>query len=229
MGFQAGVDHYLIWVDKAEAVLRNYFLDTALWTGLRGETYWRIHTMTESSPRWAAIVRDEMRRRANELEALEARVLAFIARLDMAPGVFAVLDTHVLLHYEPPAQVRWSEVVGQREVRLVLPLRVIEELDEKKYTARADLADRTRRLLSHLRTLLAPTAGLPVALAEGVSIEVPVDDGPRHRPLDADYEILETALGLKATGRPVLLITGDAGLAIRAARESLETVPMPDK
>ena len=56
----------------------------------------------------------------------------------------------------------------------------------------SNLADRARRLLSQLRAQLAPTAGGPVHIRERVTIEVPVEDGPRRRTIDADFEILET-------------------------------------
>jgi hypothetical protein len=228
MGFTPALNHYLSWVNnRVEPTLRNYFLDAGLWTSLRGDAYWHIQRMTESSPRWSELVEGEMKRQAELLETLEATVRSLVARANAAIGVFAVLDTHVLLHYQPPAEVPWPTVVGHAEVRLVLPLRVIEELDEKKYTARDDLADRARRLLSQLRTQLAPTAGLPARLRDRVSIEVPVDDGPRHRPLDADQEVLEVCSDFKALGRPTFLVTGDTGLAIRAANRHLETITMP--
>jgi predicted ribonuclease YlaK len=97
----------------------------------------------------------------------------------------------VLLNFLPPAQVDWPAVIATSPVRLVLPVRVIEELDEKRYIARDDLADRARRLLSQLRAQLALSAGGPTFLREAVTIEVPVDDEPRQRTLDADQEILD--------------------------------------
>ncbi len=153
MGFAPALNHYLSWVNnQVEPILRNYFLDPAVWTPLRGDAYWHIQAMTESSPHWYELVEGEMKRQAEHLESIETMVQSVIERANAAPGAFAVLDTHVLLHYTPPAEVPWPAVVGQPDVRLVLPLRVIEELDEKKYTARDDLADRARRLLSQLQS-----------------------------------------------------------------------------
>jgi len=150
-------------------------------------------------------------------------------RLVAAPGQLTVIDTHVLLHFLPPDQVDWPAVIGAPTVRLVLPLRVVEELDEKKYTARDDLADRARRLLSQLRTQLAPTAGAPTPLRAGVTIEVPVDDGPRPRTVDADHEILDTCRELGLGGQPVVLVTNDTGMALRAGSAGVRVVPMPEQ
>ena len=92
-----------------------------------------------------------------------------------------------------------------------------------------DVADRARRLLSQLWALLGPTAGGPVKIREGVTIEVPVDDGPRQRTLDADQEILNECLMLKALGQAVSLISDDTGLSIRATAQGVTVIPMPEK
>src|SRR5205814_6231219 len=47
------------------------------------------------------------------------------------PCAIAVLDTHVLLHYRLFDEVDWPTLVGAKPVRLVVPLRVVEELDER--------------------------------------------------------------------------------------------------
>jgi predicted ribonuclease YlaK len=139
-----------------------------------------------------------------------------------------VLDTNVLLHFQPPDQVDWPAVVGTPEGRLVLPLRVVEELDEKKYTARDNLADRARRLLSQLQTQLATSAGGPTPLRENVTIEVPVDDGPRRRTLDADQEILDTCRELQSGGQGVTLVTDDTGMNLRGTAQGTRVVAMPE-
>ena len=123
----------------------------------------------------------------------------------------------------------WKEVLGVESVRLVLPLRVVEELDEFKYRGRDDLADRARRLLSALWSLLEPTKGAPTPLTAGVTIELPVDDEPRRRTLDADEEILAECSTRQAVGAPVTLVTDDTGMSLRAIARSLTVVPMPER
>jgi predicted ribonuclease YlaK len=122
-------------------------------------------------------------------------------------------------------------VLGDTPARLVLPIRVVEELDAKKYLARDNLADRARRILSALWRVIGPTAGLPVPLdgAAGVTIEVPVDDEPRRRTLDADEEILDQCALLKAVGATVLLVTGDTGMSLRAAQRKITARKVPEK
>lgn len=221
-------NNFLSWVGTAESQLRNIFIDPTTWEHLYGERHWHIRDLTEGSPRWMELINHEAGLQAAWLDELAVQLKRLADRLDAAPGQMTVLDTHVLLHFQPPVQVDWPAVIGTLLVRLVLPLRVIEELDEKKYTARDDLADRARRLLSQLRTQLASRAGAPVLLREGVTIEVPVDDEPRRRNLDADEEILEYCRELQAVGKPPILATDDTGMTLRAQASGLRVVAMSE-
>jgi hypothetical protein len=63
---------------------------------------------------------------------------------------------------------------------------------------------------------------------DGVTIEVPIDDEPRQRMLDADEEILAECELLRAVGKPVTLVTDDTGLSIRATARRITVVPMPE-
>jgi predicted ribonuclease YlaK len=58
-----------------------------------------------------------------------------------------VLDTNSLLHYEPPESISWAKIAWHSPVRLVIPLRVLEEVDAKKYSTNRRLRDRARSVL----------------------------------------------------------------------------------
>src|SRR5262249_39392866 len=72
----------------------------------------------------------------------------------------------------------WTEVIGTSPVRHAIPLRVIDELDEKKFARRGELADRARTVLAHLERLVG-------ALGAAAPVPVPLDLLPR-RVLDLD-------------------------------------------
>ncbi|MHB8290018.1 MAG: PIN domain-containing protein [Acidimicrobiales bacterium] len=224
-------NRYLSDVETVDGHLRNIFSDPGVWNHLYGDRYWAIRSLTSSSIRPMPLINDEAADQGRYIEYLMDRLKRFEERLSGTPGEIAVLDTHVLLHYMPPSQIDWCEVLKLDTIRLVLPLRVVEELDMTKYRVRDDLADRARRLLSDLWKLLAPTGGAPAPVPErpGVTIEVPVDDEPRQRSLDADEEILGECMALKAVGTPVRLVTGDTGMSIRATARGIPVVQMPDK
>jgi predicted ribonuclease YlaK len=118
-------------------------------------------------------------------------------------------------------------------VRLVVPLRVVEELDMKKASRRRDLARRAQNVLALLESLIGPTGGLPVRLSNTATIEVLINhelDSVRHdREPSADAEILDCCEFLSfVTGAPVSLATGDVSMQLRASVRGWPTVAMPD-
>ena len=221
-------NNYLSELEAVEAQLRNLFTDPAVWNRLHGTEYWAIRSAGLETPRPMRLINGEAEVQAQHIDKLVERLQHLQARLAAAPGQIAVLDTHVLLHFQPPQSIDWRVVLGKERVRLILPLRVVEELDMSKYREREDIADRARRMLSQLWTLLAPTAGGPVPLRDGVTIEVPVDDEPRERSRDADEAILGECALLRAVSAPVTLVTDDTGLSIRAVARGIDVVPMPE-
>ncbi len=102
-------------------------------------------------------------------------------------------------------------------------------MDDKKWLAREDLAARARGVLRELWGLLNVTGGGPARLRDNVTIEVPIDDEPRHRPLAADQEILDTCEQVRNVGQPVWLITGDTGLSLQGVKRGLRVIAMPER
>ena len=223
------VSRYISTLECAEAQLRSIFADPAVWTRLHGDNYWAIRSLTSASPRPMVLINGEAEEQQRYLEGLMEQLIRLRDRLAVAPGKLVMPDTNVLLHYLPPSQIDWKSVVGVDRVRLILPLRVVEELDERKYGGRGDLADRARRLLSALWALLEPTKGAPAAFVDGVTIELPVEDGARRRTLDADEEVLAECATLAAVGAPVTLVTGDTGMSLRATGRNIAVTRMPEK
>jgi rRNA-processing protein FCF1 len=221
-------DKYLQWVEETEQLLSGLTLDGEVITMLCTDRYLYIRG-ARIDPRPWPLIEAEVRFQAGRLERMVEDLEERAGRLSSAPGHITVVDTHVLLHYQPPEQIPWATLVRKPQVRLVVPLRVVEELDEKKYARRADIAGRARRLLPRLEAVLG-TAGAPGELGGAVTIEVPVDSGPRRRPTDADEEVLDTCRELRQlTGREVTLITADTSMRLRGQARGIPVVRMPDK
>jgi hypothetical protein len=222
---------YVQWVTVVDELMERRLRDSRFRDSLYGRAYWQIRNLTEQSLRGPELISGEIRVQCRTLERLGERLETRFNRLSAIPGTMAVLDTHVLLHFLPVEQIDWSSFIPGETVRLVLPLRVIEELDEKKYGRRDDVAGRARGVLTALRRQLAGSSGSPVAVAsrEGVTIEVPIEDEPRCRLMDADQEILDECVDIKSFGRVIVLVTDDCGLDLRAHAIGLDVIPMPIK
>jgi rRNA maturation endonuclease Nob1 len=223
------LNRYLQWANSAELLMRNLFSEPTKWTRLHSERFWQIRNLNPLSPRPFEFIDTEASHQLLLIEGIVQRLKALINRQDAAPGLVAVLDTSVLLQFLAPEQVDWTGCLKKSEVRLVLPLRVIEELDIKKYMGREEIAQRAKRALAQLHDKLLESSGTPTLLKKGVSIEVPVDSGARVRISDADLEVLDTCLEYSSNGKPVILVTGDYGMTLRAQARNIDVFFMPDK
>ncbi|HSZ12868.1 MAG TPA: PIN domain-containing protein [Solirubrobacteraceae bacterium] len=222
-------DNYLAWVEATEGQLSNSTDDTDILAMLETTAYWEIRQLIPTSPRPIPLIDSEIRWQTGNLERLRDDLSRRRDRALAAPGHITVVDTNALLHYQLPDSIDWPAVVGEATVRLVLPLRVIEELDAKKYTESEKVRRKARELLPKLRSFVGDS-GSPEAVRDSTTIEVYIEPGPRSRPSDADTEILETAHELhRLSGKAVTIATADTGMALRGESEGLPIVPMPDE
>lgn len=229
-------DEYLMWVELTEIKLSELTHDHTVVEQLHTPRYWEIRRVVPSDARPVPLIDGERRAQRDALEGMRGNLGMHVGRARSAPGHITVLDTHTLLHYQLPDSINWSEVVGYEQVRLVIPLRVVEELDAKKYTDSGKLRDRARGLLPKLDALIG-LMGAPSPLNfPTTTIEVPVEfasGAPRIKPVDADEEILFTCRELwQLSGQEegVALITGDIAMRIRAeALGGIRPVKLPDK
>jgi hypothetical protein len=152
---------YLDWAEVTEGQLGNVTNDHEVLTLAYTPAYYAIRQLDPSSPRAVAFLDSERARQVSALEALRDDLKRRLERARAAPGAITLLDTNVLLHHQLPDSVAWREVVGQESVRLVIPLRVIEELDAKKYTESERLRRRARERLPKLYALVG-AGGAPI-------------------------------------------------------------------
>lgn len=222
-------DAYLQWAEAVEAQLVYLTHDEATHRMLQTDRYWHIRGLREDDPRPAPLIDAEVTAQQNALTRLATDLEERVRRLTAARGAVAILDTNILLHFEEPDKIPWTEVLDAPAVRLVLPLRVIEELDAKKYSNSDKLASRSRALLPKIERLVGAD-GYPAGLAEGVTIEVLAEPGPRLKPDDADEEILDFCSDFaQLTGQRVTLVTNDTAMRLRARAQATAVVALPDK
>ena len=217
---------YLTWVEDAEGQLRNVFDNPEVWHGLYSGVHWRIRTMADEEPRPNRLIELEVGRQVDRLNDLQAGIDRIRRWIDRSPGRCVVLDTNVLLHYVPPNQIDWSAFLDPGDgVRLVIPIRVVEELDEKKYSRDSRISRRARSVLSEFGEALMSEE--PTSIRDGVWLEVGLHGEPRERPLDADWEILSSCRHLLPYAEDLLLVTGDTAMRIRSQNLGIETRVLP--
>jgi hypothetical protein len=229
-------DSYLQWVEVAEIKLAELTHDATMVEMLHTARFWEIRRLIPTDARPIPLIEGERRVQADNLRGMRDKLEMHVSRARGAPGHIAVLDTNSLLHYLLPDQISWPEVVGQEKVRLVIPLRVVEELDAMKYLEKGKKRDRARSLLPKLDALVSLMGSPTPLIFPGTTIEVPVEfisGAPRVKPVDADEEILFTCRELwQLSGQAggVTLITADIAMRIRAeALGGIRPLKLPDR
>jgi hypothetical protein len=221
-------DDYLYWAAVTERHLRGCLVDRRVTDEILNERYWHIRSIEGGSPRPHEAVYRELERQADDLEQLADGIERRRIRLSDPPGTVAFLDTHVLLHGLAVDQIIWTDVLCAKTARLVLPLRVIEELDDKKSARNDKLATRARGVLAQIDRLLADGPG-PVCLREETTLEALVELDEEHTSR-ADHEILACCEDFaRFTGKSPLLVTTDSAMRLRARERGLQVVTLPEK
>jgi PIN domain len=226
--------------------LAQVFATPDLAAGLRWTAYWNLLPIggTQAITDAALPMSINRGRRAenqalsteikNQLKALERARSELQALQDLAtrPGLPIVYDTNMLNHWRQPGDIHWREVLKSQEedanlARLVIPLKVIDELDRQKY-GQGDLAKRAATAIRYLERVLRDSKpGQPVQLRLDATLEAWVDTDDRSG--DADLSILRCAADLdnlhRDTGGRVL--TDDIGMRLRAQQMSLKVLRLP--
>jgi PIN domain len=149
------------------------------------------------------------------------------------PGHPVVLDTSVLMEGEPFRTFRWcalSPALASGPIRLIVPILVIEELDDLLHDRKGDRREKARAATRELWQLhgTSPTDPAPLPGQADVTIEVLLDGDWHQRRPNNDAEIIDQALQVhQLTGEPTLLASCDYRQLYRAAAVGLPAVLMP--
>lgn len=243
-------------VEDTHSTLNCAFAEPDLAGDLRSETYW--HLLQLGSPKVLEFAQNpllnqttgmretltaeirvrnttmaaEIDRQIQVLENAQEQLRA-LKELAARPGLPVVYDTNMLNHWAQPGDVRWRELFKQdgQDVpltRLVVPLRVLDELDRQKYGDGA-LAKKAATAIRYLERLLKNSRpGTPVELRPGeATLEVWLDTDDRDT--DADLAILRCAADLDNLHPEVRVLTDDIGMRLRAQQMNLTVMGLPEQ
>ncbi|MEU8688830.1 PIN domain-containing protein [Streptomyces sp. NPDC048665] len=222
---------YLHAVDLANPHLRQAFIEPDLAEGLYTRRYWHLLANGDDTRQHLAVIREEVELQLRAMEKAKEQ-LESLKSFASRPGEILVFDTNMLLHWEPMTVVPWPQQVKADEVRLIVPMVVIEELDRKKYadSSTAKAAVKAIRMIERLLRDTAPGSAVPVR--DGTTLEVLLDEADhRRRPLsEADTEIIERAALLdQITGSRSKLLTGDLHMKLMARTLGLSVFELDAK
>jgi hypothetical protein len=238
---------WLRWWERADGRLRDVFADDDLITDLyRIQAAVRVLETSAHSlafpydpsakdllRRECDVWRERLRDAARELEQLEA----FVNR----PGRIAVLDTSAFIEGGDFWEQDWPTIthadddpapgLGPLPVRLIVPILVIEEMDNHKRHINKRVAVTARQTLSHLWWLPREPSGAR-RLNPRVTVEILLDDRAHVRRPVNDTEIVDRAAYLRdlfAPRRSVYLVAGDYSMLFRSEEVGLQPIQVGDR
>lgn len=133
-----------------------------------------------------------------------------------------LIDTNVLLHGAPIEQLPFNEI-GVSNPELLIHVKVLEELDNKKYEP-TQIGKRARKVISKFREL-RQTGAVPcnvVALDFVRNAKLAWNEMPDLDPLSNDSHIIAYALMNSSESSPVAVITSDFSLAVLCEQLEVE-------
>ncbi|WP_460433011.1 PIN domain-containing protein [Angustibacter speluncae] len=180
------------------------------------------------------LVHLEVAERIDVLEAAIQEHTAFTGRWSQNRGAaFVVPDTNVLLHHPRSwTDVDWHQLANPQASRvdLVLPLLLLDELDNIKNRARGQgnrttaggLGTRARDALREIEKRFDGAVDRPAIITKEVDAHLLLDEPGHVRLPHADDELVFYARRLRElTGRIVTLVTYDTGCLVRAQAAKL--------
>ncbi|WP_330335756.1 PIN domain-containing protein (plasmid) [Streptomyces sp. NBC_00536] len=221
---------YFQTVTDTHTQLSQALTDPDLGAGLYEGQYWQLATTAGASPMLHGTLVREVRRQIAAIEGAQEQVKQLRLYAER-PGVAIVYDTNALNHWSRPDEVKWTEVLRENGLegklaRLVIPLVVIDELDQQK-SGTNPLSEKAAKAIRFLEKALEDTApGQAVEVRSDATLEVRLDP-PGHRRGDPDMEILLCAAELDQLGVQTRVLSNDFGLHLRARSMSLVPMRLP--
>lgn len=223
---------YLTWVEEVERALRHWFAVPLVWQELHTPRYEQIRSIDNRTARPGPLISMEAEAQAERLGDIVERLRHEQQAFELSTGQVAVMpDTNVFIHFQRYDQIDWLSEVGTDAVRLVVPLLVLDQLDEKSYRS-IPLGDRVRGVIGSLRKLRDnDPPEKPVHVRDGVELQVLMDPVGHKRRTNSDDEFLARAehIASIAGADRVLIATGDHGMQLRAASRRLRCLSMPER
>ena len=229
----AWLNSYLQWAENTHRSLGNFLAPETTDDLVHTSNYWALRAATDATPRVIPTIIDELQRQQRTLTKWADDLEAERKRWD-EPAALVVPDTNIFLRKERPFEaIDWHAAIKTTiDIRLVLPIAVIHELDRLKRQGNNTTQQAGRQTLRWM------SANLPMHSTKRsapftpthphTTIEVVVDDGP-SRPQDADGVIVRFARRLKSVANvPSFLATYDLGMRLRASAQGVRTVQLED-
>jgi hypothetical protein len=236
---------YVTWVDDTVGLFRNRLSPADVDRLLLTRRYWHLLGMSGASlAHILGLVHTELDERLADLDRALDDLRQERQRWSRE-GVYVVADTGCFI--EHPAKIEaWDMAetleLGFQVTRLLLPILVVDQLDDLKQSKTPHVRWRARHTLQVLDSLLQDPRGFatlrePILVPFGgtgrsaprgeVSVEIVFDPPDHVRLPSSDDEIVDRAVAIQILiGQPVRFLTYDTGQSLRARAAGLQVTKL---
>jgi rRNA-processing protein FCF1 len=225
-GFHRG---YMTWIRSTESTLIHYFNRSDVERFLLTPRYYDARRFDSDASQIVGVIRTEMTARVKDLEEFAAYLQGLHQRFGSTTVPVLVPDTNVFLHFTFFDEAPWPDLVSDQQVRLVVPLVVVEELDRLKHTGHDRVADRARKVIRRLDELTASAGGELAHLPGRGTIEIIAEDFDRVRLPAVDAEIVRVCGDVDdMVPTKARVVTGDLYMKTRARSYGVDVIGLPE-
>jgi hypothetical protein len=221
---------YLIWAEKAERQLLAVYEDFIIPRQLHSDRYWQIRAVDSTASRPMPLIRAEIELQTRHLEGLLAQLKHYISVLTLPSDHWIIVpDTNVYIHGKLFHEVEWHKEISVRRTSLVMPLVVLDELDQIK-DHDLEFGKRARSVLRALDTLTSGKDWLsPIQLRQNVWLQLLDEPSGHQRQQGQDDEIVRQARYFaQLNENRLVLLTRDRGMRLRAQASGLISKTLPE-
>lgn len=146
-----------------------------------------------------------------------------------------IADTNYFLHFQQPDQIDWNTLVSSKQINLVVPMTVIDELDKHKNAPSSKLRSRAKAVIAKLKDIrrtdeklwgenvrleIAPSVPLPDM------VELGLDES---RPDDRIIAFTVSFIKTKNTeSSQIFLISNDFGMELKSEGRGIQLLILPE-
>ncbi len=143
-----------------------------------------------------------------------------------------IIDTNTLIHYKFFTEIPWQEIF-EDTVKIIIPHKVVDELDKKKMSRKDGIQNRSRQILSNIDKIKQGKINLPTWMSFELFLESPYDKHISKYNLNTsiDDDLIIAACKLYEQKNPdadLLLITADNSLRWKAESKNIDAFGIDD-
>lgn len=146
-----------------------------------------------------------------------------------------IADTNYFLHFKQPDQIDWSSLVSAKQVTLVVPMTVIDELDKHKNAPSNKLRSRAKDTISKLKDIRRTEGktwgpSVCVEVAPGIDLGNLADLGLDENRPDDKIMAFAVYFSKKESVDPsrVFLVSNDFGMELKSEGRGVQILALPE-